>query len=351
MSSSPPSSPESSHITTVYSQGPLSQTFACGPPSQNTRSSVMNRSRPSTTPPASYRTALLHIQQCESIENQNNEATSPSSVRSPSVHSTPSSPVPLTQLEHHPSIPPSPFIPHFKLIRRFVSELMRAREYQPYIMDYHKCIIRHVKQNGEHTTIPVSFTLHDVYDELSAFAVTSVPAMLDTSPNLIVESSSLNNTFPTDVGNSHNAPHPHIAYTAIDYCQPCDDDQDMSPIIAAAMRNVRTKKFCQACMTIGHEADRCFLRGPNFRPKELTQHINIYNQQNGDKPPAGTILPIWNPRSPPAMLDGKSNQKSTKNDSSTVPSKPSRPFTNAVTKSTGKPRASINQFETKHVLT
>ena len=72
MSHSPPSSPESSHVTTVYSQGPPSQTsvFARGPPSQNTRSSTMNRSLPSTTPPASYRTALLHIQQRERNEAQ-----------------------------------------------------------------------------------------------------------------------------------------------------------------------------------------------------------------------------------------------------------------------------------------
>jgi hypothetical protein len=45
-------------------------------------------------------------------------------------------------------------------------------------MDYHKIIIRHVKQNGEHTTVHVAFTLHNVYDELLAFAVAPIPSAL-----------------------------------------------------------------------------------------------------------------------------------------------------------------------------
>ena len=60
------------------------------------------------------------------------------------------------------------------------------------------------------------------------------------------------------------------------YCP--DVDSPIDPIIAAALRNVRSKKFCQACMTIGHDSDHCFLRGVKFRPKELTQRINVFNQ-------------------------------------------------------------------------
>ena len=243
------------------------------------------------------------------------------------------------QMSRHPHL-----IPHFKLVRRFVSELMRAREYQPYVMDYHKLIIRHVKQNGEHTTTPVPFTLHDVYDELSAFAVAPIPSKLEPSPNLLVTTNDINDNLLPHLESTGHLPssdiQPHIAYTAIDYCQSSDTDPDqLSPIIAAAMRNVRSKKFCQACMTIGHDADRCFLRGINFRPKELTQRINIYNQQNGDKPPAGTVMPIWNPRSPPPMLDKSSHQSNQKSSSK---SKPTRPFTNAVTKSSGKSNATVN---------
>ena len=129
MSHSPPSSPESSHVTTVYSQGPPSQTsvFARGPPSQNTRSSTMNRSLPSTTPPASYRTALLHIQQRERNEAQLSHGnTTPVRTRSPSIHSTPSSPVPLSHLEPEQPVSSSPFIP----IRHSTSSPSPSR-YQP----------------------------------------------------------------------------------------------------------------------------------------------------------------------------------------------------------------------------
>ena len=66
----------------------------------------------------------------------------------------------VMQMSRHPHL-----VPRFKIIRRFVSELMRVREYQPYLMDFHKHIIRHVKTHGDHTNTPVTFSLHDVYDE------------------------------------------------------------------------------------------------------------------------------------------------------------------------------------------
>ena len=240
----------------------------------------------------------------------------------------------------------SHLVPRFKLIRRFVSELMRAREYQTYISDYHKLIIKHVKIHGEHTNTNVSFTLIDIYDDLTSFAVISTPAKLDPSPNNISgpplhypsTSPSINDTMPliayTDVGHHYDEWY--------DSAQDCTD-----PVIAAAMHNTRLKKFCQACMTPGHESDRCFLRGPNFRPKELSQRLNVFNQQNGDAPPPGTVLPIWNPRSPPPMLNkGNKLKGSQPTKSRPVDNRPTRPFTNAQTKSSGtpKPTASINHL-------
>lgn len=74
-------------------------------------------------------------------------------------------------------------------------------------------------------------------------------------------------------------------------------------MVMAASSFTRNKKICQACMTVGHESDCCYIRGPNFRPKELTQHINVFNQQHGDAPPPGTPLPTWNPCSPLPLID------------------------------------------------
>jgi hypothetical protein len=101
-------------------------------------------------------------------------------------------------------------------------------------------------------------------------------------------------------------------------------------------------------MTIGHDADHCFLRGPQFRPKELTQCINIYNQQNGDKPPPGTIMPVWNPRSPPPMINKSASSSSRKDP---IKPKQSRPFTNAVTKSSGKSSASVSFLDGQQDMT
>ena len=113
MPTPPPSSPESSHVLTVFSQGP---------PSQNTRSSVMNRTLPNTTPPASYRVALMHIQQREE-EEVRSRSLDPSTSPSPFHVSTPSpSPTPgLDSFPHSPSgsilsttVHPTPHRPNLK---------------------------------------------------------------------------------------------------------------------------------------------------------------------------------------------------------------------------------------------
>ena len=47
------------------------------------------------------------------------------------------------QMSRHPHL-----VPHFKIARRFISEIMRAREYQPYVMDFHKMIVKHNKTHS-----------------------------------------------------------------------------------------------------------------------------------------------------------------------------------------------------------
>ena len=78
-------------------------------------------------------------------------------------------------------------IPHFKILRHFISELMRAHEYQTYITDYHKLLIKHVKQYGEHSNHNVTFNLHDVYEDLISFSVPEIPSSLTPSPNVLTQ--------------------------------------------------------------------------------------------------------------------------------------------------------------------
>ena len=77
-----------------------------------------------------------------------------------------------------------------------------------------------------------------------------------------------------------------------------DNEDNFEPSISVFKRQ-RNRPFCLACLTPGHTEEKCFLRGPNFRPKELTQRLNLFNKQKGDKPTPGTQIPSWNPKTPP----------------------------------------------------
>ncbi len=99
----------------------------------------------------------------------------------------------------------------------------------------------------------------------------------------------------------------HIPSSSAFPYQTDDTNGHINPSISALQsgnksRSTFQRKFCQCCMTYGHASETCFLRGPNFRPKELNQRINVFNMQHGDKPPVDAKLPVWNPSSPPAMI-------------------------------------------------
>ena len=101
-------------------------------------------------------------------------------------------------------------------------------------------------------------------------------------------------------------------------------------------------------MTPGHPAETCFLRSIHFRPHELNQRINLYNQQHGDKPPPGTILPKWNPKTPPADQSSLDKQPTSRDKLAAVSNqkKSFRPFTNTPTKTTtSKPSVNFVDVE------
>jgi hypothetical protein len=140
---------------------------------------------------------------------------------------------------------------------------------------------------------------------------------------------------------------PHIATGAIDndiFCQPIDNDWYSDDIeldtssdnhkIAAMQRNQRQRPFCQCCMTSGHNADHCFLQGKHFQPDALNKQINVYNQQNGDKPPKSVEIKPWDPQSLPPIISYK-QLINHQNNNKKKKSKSINPFTNAESKSNG----------------
>jgi hypothetical protein len=239
----------------------------------------------------------------------------------------------MLQLAKHPQL-----VPRTKILRRFISELMRAQEYQSYVVYFERELTNHMRKYGEQNLDNhVPFTLMDIYESMSLYSIPDVPTKLTPSRNIL-------SPVPTSNANS-NSPLAHIATGTIDenlLCQSINDDwysevnaSDMSldnPNIGAMQRNQRQRLFCQCCMTSGHDADHCFLRGKHFRPDALNKRINVYNQQHGDKPPKSAEIKPWNPRSPPPIMN-KSSSEHRNNDN--LKKKSINPFTNAKSKSNG----------------
>jgi hypothetical protein len=249
------------------------------------------------------------------------------------------------QLALHPQL-----VPTTKLVKRFVTELMRAPEYQSYIIHFERAIINHIKIYGEQNLDnKAPFTIMEVYETLIIYSIPEIPSNLKPSKNHIEIDSIA--TLPNSISNNNeksfvahaSVDQPLIAHATTDsdnkesdnnieewYCQEVNNEEMDQKHIGALMqrRNFRNnnkqnnRPFCQCCMTPGHTSDHCFLRGKNFRPDALNKRINVFNQQHGDKPPQGTEIKSWNPRSPPPIL-----QKSTSS-TNNASSKPSVNFIN-----------------------
>ena len=174
------------------------------------------------------------------------------------------------QMSRHPHL-----IPHFKISCRFVLELMQAWEYQPYVMGFHKHIVKNMKTHDKHTTTPVLFNIHDIYDDLATFNMSSVPPSLDASSNVLPASNKITSTFASvtttpsyhdpSLGNT-----PLIAYCSVgpyhNWYNAYQPD-NVSPFVATVMCNNKPRKLCKACMTVGHDSGHCYLRGVKFVQK------------------------------------------------------------------------------------
>ncbi len=260
------------------------------------------------------------------------------------------------------------FIPRLRILLRFVTELMRCTEYRSYLISYHKDLLRYEKQYGDLiTTAPLPYQLTEIYKDLRAYRVSSVPrGRLLPSPNEMPKINQMiqpQQTLQNEVTISYQQVDPSISYQGVNDNDTNEEfyidswynedngevtNETSSNAVIAAMNRRKTKKFCQACLTPGHDAEVCFLQGPNFRPKELSQRILIYNQQNGEAPPKGTVIPKWNPRTPPPMLKDSDKWKQQsenpgKNNNTYTRKKPGRPFGNSPHKAVAS-KPSINNI-------
>lgn len=258
------------------------------------------------------------------------------------------------------------FVPKVKLAMRFVTELNRCLSYSLYLTNIHTDLLEYERAYGDMVIghHPVPHSLADIYKHLKRCRVPKVPrGRLQPSPNELptIDQRPADAPPAADQG---DATQPSISFQEIDTAQqpsishqtvdlppdngmtdeflidswyPVEDEDGIVQPTIAALNRRRTKEFCQACLTPGHNSDKCFLRGPNFRPKELSRRLLIFNQQNGDKPPEGTVIPKWNPRTPPPILDDKvkdtSSSPSQNKPSSQSNKKVGRPFTNSPNKS------------------
>jgi hypothetical protein len=218
-------------------------------------------------------------------------------------------------------------VPYTKLVKRFITELMRAQEYQPYLLSFEREIIQHIKQHGEHNlTHKAPFTIMEIYESITTYSIPAIPSKLLPSRNLI--NTPPITSLPITTPNVQSVIASGIVTDKVDNDETDNVNKEFAleewytestnePIIGAIQkksdnnnRNKGPRPFCQCCMTPGHTSDHCFLRGQAFRPELLNKRINVFNQQHGDKPPPGTEIKTWNPRSPPPILNN--NKSSTK---------------------------------------
>jgi hypothetical protein len=201
-------------------------------------------------------------------------------------------------------------------------------DYLIHLSQYQHSLIMHLQQYGDANNMHLPpCSIQEVYDMLVRVRAPSVPTTLNTvdympPPSVLkpIASAPITNTQDTGL-----IAHMEISPT----CQ--------HPEICSM---VTPKQRCQACLRGIHDPNNCFLRGPAFRPSELNQRINNYNQQFGDKPPKGHVPPEYKPLGLQAMHNN--NKKSNLRDSS----KPvKKPFSGSTKVKFNQQKSSIHAFE------
>lgn len=232
----------------------------------------------------------------------------------------------LTYIDHR-------FIPIIKLTNKFISELNRAPEYVPFLTSFHSEVLTHIRQHGDiDNSFALNFTIHDVYDLLVRVNAPLIPS------NIRPAHSNVPRVTPA-------APPFHESSDVSSFiaCLEVTIDEDCyQPTICAQISS--NKQRCQACLLGFHRELDCYLRGQSFQPPELKRRLKIYNQVNGDAPPASHKLREYKPQGKEAIHQSAptSDQRKYK------PQKQSykTPFSNFDTKTKGQiKQPSVNAME------
>jgi hypothetical protein len=81
---------------------------------------------------------------------------------------------------------PQELVPRTKILRRFISELMRAHEYQSYVVHFEHELTNYMRIYGEQSLDnQVPFTLIDIYESMSLYSIPDVPTNLIPSRNIL----------------------------------------------------------------------------------------------------------------------------------------------------------------------
>jgi hypothetical protein len=193
------------------------------------------------------------------------------------------------------------YIPTFKITYRFVTELCRSMDYLIHLSHFQHALIQHLQKFGDANNMVLPpCSIQEVYELLVRVRAPSIPTSLHSvtymPPPSVVPSTPASSVHPTSDNNTIIA---HME--TFPSCQ--------QPEICSMSH---PKQRCQACLRGVHDPNDCFLRGPAFRPTELNQRINNYNQQFGDKPPKGHVPPVYKPLGLSAMHDKKSSIRPSK---------------------------------------
>ena len=190
------------------------------------------------------------------------------------------------------------FIPRIKIADTFVSQLTRSTEYSIHLTTYRQRLEDHIDEFGDvDNSMPLPFTVTDVYTHLKRMKVTlvpndlrvikAIPTLFSSLQNPITSIPTYNNETiasaitPPTTDAFHLEPDPELLIDGLDgtVVENCSN-----PVMCAQIR-ANNRNRCQACLIGFHDEIKCYLRGPAFQPEELKRRIRVYNQIHGDKPP------------------------------------------------------------------
>ena len=207
------------------------------------------------------------------------------------------------QVEYEHSMKSIWHVPYIKLLSLFMSELLRAPEYVPYLLPFLQKLYSHIRMHGDMDTTPgLPFTIHEVHQHMKDNWVPEIPTLLTPKSSSNNQPSNAKTVITPYDDNTVIASVEMSQYEDIIY-EIARLDDEVAPNISAMNR--MNKIRCKCCLIGFHPPEQCYIRGLNFLPPALRKRVMLYNKQHGDKPPPGTALKDWNPRSIPAIHTDK----------------------------------------------